>query len=37
MNMGLRKAAKFLNIDASNLSKMERGVIRPKNVWVNNN
>lgn len=29
----LRKAAKMLGMDASNLSKMERGIIKPKNIW----
>lgn len=33
MNVSLRKAARILNMDASNLSKMERGIIKPKNVW----
>jgi len=31
---GLREAAKKLNVDASNLSKMERGVIKPKNIYL---
>ncbi len=29
----LRAAAKLLGLDASNLSKMERGIIQPRNVW----
>ena len=29
----LREAAKALNIDPSNLSKMERGIIKPRNIW----
>ena len=32
-NISLRKAAKMLNMDASNLSKMERGIIKPRNIW----
>lgn len=32
-DLSLRKASEILKIDASNLSKMERGVIKPKNVW----
>lgn len=34
IGMGLREAARYLNIDASNLSKMERGIIKPKNLWA---
>ena len=32
----LRQAAKLLQIDASNLSKMERGIIPPRDLWQNN-
>lgn len=31
--ISLRKAAKILGMDASNLSKMERGIIKPRNIW----
>ncbi len=34
MGMGLREAERYLGIDASNLSKMERGIIKPKNLWA---
>lgn len=30
LQLGLREASRKYNIDASNLSKMERGVIKPK-------
>ena len=33
VQIGLRKSAKLLGVDASNLSKMERGIIKPYNVW----
>lgn len=33
-NVSLRAAAIKLNVDASNLSKMERGIIQPKNIWL---
>ncbi len=32
-NISLRVAAQILRIDASNLSKMERGIIKPTNIW----
>jgi RecJ-like exonuclease len=35
-DISLRSAAKMLNIDASNLSKMERGIIKPHNIWLLN-
>jgi len=31
--ISLRAAAKMLGVDASNLSKMERGVVEPRNLW----
>lgn len=34
IGVSLRKAAELLNMDYSNLSKMERGIINPKNVWL---
>ena len=33
--MTLRAAAKHLDMDASNLSKMERGIIAPRDLWQN--
>jgi hypothetical protein len=33
--MTLRAAARQLGIDASNLSKMERGMIAPRCLWHN--
>jgi hypothetical protein len=33
LKLTLRQAAKKYNIDPSNLSKMERGIIRPKNIY----
>jgi hypothetical protein len=33
--MTLRAAAKHLGMDASNLSKMERGIIAPRDLWQN--
>lgn len=33
--MTLRAAAKHLGVDASNLSKMERGIIPPRDLWQN--
>lgn len=33
--MTLRASAEHLGIDASNLSKMERGIIAPRNLWQN--
>jgi hypothetical protein len=33
--MTLREAANHLNMDASNLSKMERGIIAPRDIWQN--
>lgn len=32
-NFSIREAARVLGMDASNLSKMERGVIKPRNIW----
>jgi hypothetical protein len=34
MRLGLREASRKYNIDASNLSKMERGIIKPRRYWV---
>lgn len=34
MKLTLREAAKKFNIDASNLSKMERGIIKPHKYWT---
>jgi hypothetical protein len=34
LHLGLREAARKFKIDASNLSKMERGVIKPSKYWV---
>lgn len=33
LGLGLRKAAEKFNVDASNLSKMERGIIKPYNIY----
>lgn len=33
-NISLRRAAKMLNMDVSNLSKMENGLLKPKNVYA---
>ena len=33
IGMSLRKAAKLLKIDVSYFSKMERGIMKPRDVW----
>ena len=34
MQLTLREACRQYNIDPSNLSKMERGIIKPKNIYL---
>ena len=34
LKLTLRAACKKYNIDPSNLSKMERGIIKPKNIYL---
>ena len=33
LGIGLREAARKFQVDASNLSKMERGIINPRNLY----